>query len=129
MKDRIVIKNIAGSRTYLQKATWQNGWLSAKFRQFGTYQAFIDNDPPTVNSVPADLSKSKRIVFTPKDNFNVIKSFRAELNGKWLCFTNDKGRTWIYTFDENFPKGEHDLKLTIEDEAGNVMVRSWKVKR
>ncbi len=129
LKDRIVIKNIAGSRTYLQKATWQNGWLSAKFRQFGTYQAFIDNDPPTVNSVPADLSKSKRIVFTPKDNFNVIKSFRAELNGKWLCFTNDKGRTWIYTFDENFPKGEHDLKLTIEDEAGNVMVRSWKVKR
>ena len=129
LKDRIVIKNIAGSRTYMQKATWQKGWLSAKFRQFGTYQAFIDTIPPTVNNVPYDLSRSSRIAFTPKDNFNIIKKFRAELDGQWLRFTNDKGRTWIYSFDEHFPKGNHELKLTIEDEAGNVMVKSWKVKR
>ena len=64
-----------------------------------------------------------------KDNFNSIKSFRAELDGKWLCFSNDKGKTWIYPFDENFPAGEHELKLTIQDEAGNVMERTWNVRR
>ena len=101
----------------------------AKFRQAGSYQAFIDNMPPNVNSVAANLSKASRIVFTPTDNFNAIKSFRVELDGQWLRFTNDKGRSWIYTFDEKFPRGEHELKVIVEDEAGNVAEKVWNVKR
>ena len=128
-KNRVVIKSIAGSRTSLQKATWQKGWLMGKFRQFGTYQAFIDNVPPSVNAVAANLSKASRIVFTPTDNFNVIKSFRVEVDGQWLRFTNDKGRTWIYAFDDKFPRGEHQLKVRIEDEAGNVTEKTWIVIR
>jgi hypothetical protein len=129
LRDRLVIKNVAGRRTFVSKASWQNGWLSAKFRQFGSFQAFVDTTPPTVNAPPTNLSKASRLVFTPRDNFNTIKSFRAEVDGKWLCFSNDKGKTWIYHFDENFPPGEHELKLTIEDEAGNVMERTWNVRR
>jgi hypothetical protein len=129
LRDRLVIKNVAGRRTFVSKASWQNGWLSAKFRQFGSFQAFVDTTPPTVNAPPINLSKASRLVFTPRDNFNTIKSFRAEVDGKWLCFSNDKGKTWIYHFDENFPPGEHELKLTIEDEAGNVMERTWNVRR
>lgn len=128
-RDRIVIKNVVGSRTYLQKAQWQNGWLAAKFRQFGTYQAFIDNEPPTVNAPLTNLSKATRVVFSPKDNFNVIKNFRVEVNGQWLRFSNDKGRTWIYNFDEYFPRGQHELKVIIEDEAGNVTTKVWTVRR
>jgi hypothetical protein len=129
LRDRVIIKNIAGSRTFVSKATWQSGWLSAKFRQFGSFQAFIDTTPPTVNAPPTNLSKASRLVFTPRDNFNTIKSFRAEVDGKWLCFSNDKGKTWIYQFDENFPPGAHELKLTIQDEAGNVMERIWNVRK
>jgi hypothetical protein len=129
LRDRLVIKNVAGSRTFVSKASWQNGWLSAKFRQFGSFQVFIDTTPPTVNAPPTNLSKASRLVFTPRDNFNTIKSFRAEVDGKWLCFSNDKGKTWIYHFDENFPPGAHELKLTIQDEAGNVMERTWNVRR
>jgi len=128
-RDRVVIKNICGERTFLEKALWQNGWYAAKFRQFGTYQAFIDTEPPTINPPLLNLSKSSRIVFTPRDNFNAIKSFRAELDNNWLRFTNDKGRTWIYTFDEHFPRGQHELKVTIEDEAGNVTTKVWNVTR
>jgi peptidoglycan hydrolase-like protein with peptidoglycan-binding domain len=101
----------------------------AKFRQFGSYQAFIDNVPPTVNAVPSDLTRATRIVFTPTDNFNAIKSFRVEVNGQWLRFTNDKGRTWIYSFDDKFPRGQSQLKARIEDEAGNVTERVWNVTR
>lgn len=128
-RDRVVIKNVVGSRTYVQKARWQRGWLMAKFRQFGTYQAFVDNTPPTINTPPTALAGVRRIVFTPRDNFNSIKSFRAEVDGQWLRFTNDKGRTWIYTFDEHFPKGESRLKVTVEDEAGNVTEKVWNVRR
>ena len=128
-KGRIVIKGVSGSRTVVQKAVWQKGWLMARFRQFGTFQAFVDNTPPSVNNVAANLSKATRIVFTPTDNFNTIKSFRVELNGKWLRFTNDKSRNWIYVFDERFPRGEHQLKAIIEDEAGNVTEKGWNVVR
>jgi hypothetical protein len=128
-RDKVVIKNISGSKTFVQKAVWQRGWLMARFRQFGSYQAFIDNTPPNINAVPANLSKASRIVFTPTDNFSTIRNFRAELDGQWLRFTNDKGKAWIYTFDEKFPRGEHELKVTVEDEAGNITEKAWSVKR
>src|SRR5829696_6075448 len=128
-RERAIIKNSSGTRTFVQKATWQNGWLAAKFRQFGTYQAFIDNKLPTINAPAINLSRVSRIVFTPRDNFNAIKSFRAELDGQWLRFTNDKGKSWIYTFDEKFGRGEHELKVIVEDEAGNVTEKVWRVTR
>ena len=128
-KDRIVIKNVCGERTYVEKGHWHNGWYSAKFRQFGTYQAFIDREPPTVNTPPANLSKASRIVFVPRDNFNTITNFRAELDGNWLRFSNDKGKVWIYNFDEHFPRGQHELKVIIEDAAGNMTTKVWKVTR
>ena len=126
---RVVIKNTSGTRTYLQRAVRQNGWYAARFRQFGTYQAFVDTIPPTINAPSSNLSKATRIVFTPRDNFNTIRSLRAELNGQWLRFTNDKGRSWIYSFDEKFPRGTHELKVMVEDEAGNVTERTWSVVR
>lgn len=129
-QERVVIKNVSGSRTYLAKAEWQrDDWAAAKFRQFGTFQAFLDTVPPTINTPPTDLSRATRLVFTPKDNFNEIKSFRAELDGQWLRFTNDKGKAWIYKFDEKFPPGEHQLTVTVEDEAGNITTKSWIVTR
>lgn len=132
-RNRVVIKNVSGNNTTVQKAKWQNGWLGASFRQFGTYQAFIDSVPPVFNAPgigdTIDLRKIPRLVFTPRDNFNTIKSFRAEIDGQWLRFTNDKGRTWIYKFDEHFPPGVHELKVTVEDEAGNITTKTWWCRR
>ncbi|MGD5408095.1 hypothetical protein QUS89_22650, partial [Xanthomonas citri pv. citri] len=39
-KDNVIIKSVSGSKTVVQKAVWQRGWLTAKFRQAGSYQAF-----------------------------------------------------------------------------------------
>lgn len=128
-QDKMVIKNIAGTRTYIAKAKKSGDWYMASFRQFGNYQLFIDNDPPVINNIPTDLSKATRIAFTPTDNVNNITYFRAELDGKWLRFTNNRGKTWLYYFDEYFSKGEHELKVVVEDAAGNRTVRTWKVRR
>lgn len=129
----IVIKSTAGSRTALEKAKWKNDWLWARFRQLGTYQAFIDREPPTINAPGTgdiiNLHSSSRIVFYPKDNMGVIKSFRAELDGQWLMFSNDKGSPYIYKFDEHFPAGVHQLTVRVEDIAGNITEKSWKVRK
>jgi murein DD-endopeptidase MepM/ murein hydrolase activator NlpD len=128
-RNRIVIKSVAGTRTVIQKAEWQQDWLAAKFRQFGSFQAFVDDEPPTINTPPRDLSRATRLVFNAKDNFKTIKSFRAEVDGQWLRFTNDKNLAFIYVFDEKFPRGEHQLKVRVEDVAGNVTERVWGVRR
>lgn len=128
-RDKVVIKNTSGKKIVVEKAKWQGEWITAKFRQFGTFQAFIDNMPPAVSAPPTNLKTASRLVFTPTDNFNTIKSFRAEVDGQWLRFTNDKGRTHVYRFDEKFPAGEHQLKLIVEDEAGNKTERVWNVVR
>jgi murein DD-endopeptidase MepM/ murein hydrolase activator NlpD len=128
-RNRVIIKSVAGTRTVVEKAEWQQDWLAAKFRQFGSFQAFIDDEPPTVNNPPTDLTKATRLVFNAKDNFKSIKRFRVEIDGQWLRFTNDKWLAHIYVFDEKFPRGQHALKVTVEDEAGNITEKIWNVRR
>ena len=130
--NKVVIKNNYGKRTSVRKADWQNEWLTARFNDFGSYQAFADTEPPAINAPgrgdTIDLSGAARLVLTPTDNFG-IKSFRAELDGKWLMFTNDKGRNHIYKFDERCPYGVHSLKVTVTDLVGNTTVKEWWFKR
>jgi Peptidase family M23 len=131
----MMVKEWKGARA-LRKAEWKNGWISASFDNLGIFQAFIDTTAPTINA-PAkpvkgkdtlDLSPLTRIVFTPSDNF-AVRSFRAELDGKWLMFSNDKGRNHIYIFDEQCPYGVHELKVRVEDAVGNVTEKTWWFKK
>ncbi|HVG12958.1 MAG TPA: Ig-like domain-containing protein, partial [Flavisolibacter sp.] len=128
-KDKAVIQSFAGSRKVVQKGIWNGEWVRASFRQFGTFQLLIDNQPPAINAPPLVITKSNRIVFTPTDNLATISRFHAELNGKWLRFTNNGGRSWIYTVDDRFPPGLHELTVTVEDEAGNITIKSWNIRR
>ena len=139
-KDKVVIKRTDRKTSDFRKATWEqdprgNGWLAATFGDFGSYQAFIDNIAPTINDPNGkrlgdtiDLSGSKRIVFNPRDNTG-ISNFRAELDGKWLMFSNDKGASWIYNFDDRWTYGVHELKVMVGDEVGNLTERRWLIKR
>jgi Peptidase family M23 len=130
-RDKIIIQR-NGRGVSNRKAEWQGEWLAASFSDLGTFQAFADVLPPTINELgkgdTIDLSPATRIIFTPADNFGV-KSFRAELDSQWVRFTNDKSRNWIYVFDERCPYGLHHLKVTVEDMAGNTTAKSWWFKK
>jgi murein DD-endopeptidase MepM/ murein hydrolase activator NlpD len=120
---RTVMQWTSGSRKAVQKIQWQNGWAAARFRDFGLFLLMRDTIPPGITvSFPegANLAKSTRITFTVRDNLPGIKNVRAELDGKWLRFTNDKGRSFIYQFDEKCLAGSHVLEVFAEDEAGNT---------
>lgn len=131
-QDKIVIQKDNGGRGDVFAAKWQNGWVSAGFREFGTFQAFIDTIPPQLNSLGSsdtlNLAGSRSIVFRPKDKYG-ISSFRAELDGKWLRFTNDKYSSFIYTFDEKWERGVRQLSVTVTDLVGNSRTESWWIRR
>lgn len=131
-KERTVIISTAGSRTVVEKAIWNGDWAAARFRQFGTFQAFVDTAPPTINPPgygdTINLTRATRLVFNPHDNFK-IKQLRVELDGQWLLLSNDKNLAFIYQFDTYFLPGVHQLKAIVEDVAGNITEKTWWVRR
>ncbi len=132
-KNKTVMERFAGSKRDVRKVEWQNDWASARFRDFGNFQLVVDEEPPVIIPVRfrdgANLNRASRIVFTVRDNMGSFKNFRAELDGNWLRFTNDKGISFIYKFDEHCTRGNHELKISVEDEAGNVAVKTFRFTR
>jgi hypothetical protein len=132
-KSRTVMQWFSGTKKEVRKVEWQGNWASARFRDLGNFQLVLDTEPPVIVPVGfadgANMSRSSRIAFTVRDNLEELKNVRAELDGKWLRFTNDKGKTFIYYFDEHCLTGQHELKISAEDEAGNVTVNTFNFVR
>jgi hypothetical protein len=133
LKDKITMQRTWGGKTDIFKPKQEGEWFTAQFRSFGNFQLIIDNSPPEIASIGirenANLARASQIIFVVSDNNDKIKNFRAELNGKWLRFTNDKGRSFIYKFDEMCPPGNHELKVSVQDEAGNTATRVFHFTR
>jgi hypothetical protein len=132
LRNKMLIKRIWGNKTEVAKATADGEWYTAVFRSFGTFELIADDELPVIYGGfkdHANLSKSSRIIFIPKDNNDVIRSFRAELDGGWLRFTNDKGHSFIYNFDEMCDRGNHELKISVSDEAGNTTEKTYHFTR
>ncbi|MBS1916285.1 MAG: M23 family metallopeptidase [Bacteroidetes bacterium] len=132
-QDKVVMLMNSGNKKSVEKVQWQAGWASATFRDLGNFQLVVDDQPPVIIPVGfhdgANLAHAAKIVFIVKDNFEEFKNFRAELDGKWLKFSNDKERSFVYKFDEHFPPGKHELKVTVYDEAGNQAMKTFSLRR
>lgn len=132
-QQRTIMQWTSGAKKDVQKVEWQNNWASARFRDFGSYVLLVDQEPPSIVPIGftdgADLSKAARIAFTVNDNNNKFRNVKPMLDGKWLRFTNDKGRTFIYRFDEQCPPGKHELTIYAEDEAGNATTKTFTFTR
>ncbi len=129
----IMMKRFAGAKEDYKKADFENGWYKASFREFGSFQLILDTIPPTI--VPLgfrngmNAAKLKRIAFAITDNTEEIKSFTALLDGNWLRFSNDKGKVFVYLFDEHCSTGEHELKIIAKDMAGNEIEKVYNFTR
>jgi hypothetical protein len=132
-QSKVVMQRFAGSKKEVQAVEWNNGWAASKFRDFGSFQLLVDNEAPEITPVGfangSNVGHLSRLVINVKDNFGKYKNFRAELDGKWLRFTNDKGLSFIYKIDEKFLPGTHTLKISVEDEAGNKSVKEFTLTR
>jgi murein DD-endopeptidase MepM/ murein hydrolase activator NlpD len=131
--DKIVMVCFDGDEKEVQLPEWRGGLASARFREFGNFQLVYDSIPPVITPIGplegADLSHAARIAFGIHDNLGELRRFRAELDGRWLCFTNDKALAYIYTFDRHCPPGPHTLKVTVEDVAGNRSEKEYHFNR
>ena len=123
---KIVMKRTYGAKIDYRKASENLGWYTSRFREFGNFQLLKDTMPPVISAV----SKSPfRLAFSIVDNTEELENFNAYLDGKWVRFSNDKGRTFVYIFDENCPPGPHELVINVEDQVGNNSERRFSFTR
>jgi hypothetical protein len=131
--DHIVMVCFNGAEKIVERPEWHEGWASARFREFGNFQLVDDETPPVITPLQplegANLATAPRIAFSVKDDLGSLTDFTAQLDGAWLCFTNDKALAYIYTFEEHCPPGQHTLKVTATDVAGNKTIKEYHFTR
>ncbi|HLN21862.1 MAG TPA: M23 family metallopeptidase [Bacteroidales bacterium] len=107
-------------------SAWNEGFLKADISVFGDYFVGIDTILPSI-SAPGmtqgiDLTSRKELRLKIKDDFSGIRSYEAEIDGKWALFEYDpKNELLIYSFDDKYlAKGsQHNLSLKVTDNANN----------
>ena len=110
----------------------EDGWYKASFREFGNFQLLEDTLPPVIKPVGfregMHVNNLSRLVFVITDNIEEV-NFTALLDGQWLRFSNDKGKTFIYKMDEHCAPGAHELKIIAVDCVGNKIEKYYHFTR
>jgi len=131
LKNKIVFEYSDGRSEDGKAATFENGWYKAAVRNFGTYWLTVDTVAPSITSLQkegANLAKAKQLRFSVKESMTSVKKFRAQLDGKWLCF-EPRGDLFFYNFDEHCSPGRHRLLVEVADETGNTRTLSYNFIR
>jgi murein DD-endopeptidase MepM/ murein hydrolase activator NlpD len=132
--DRMVMRRWWGGKDdYAKAEKEEDGWFRSTFKAIGNIELYADVTAPIITPVGfrdgMNAAKLNRIAFVVRDETDELRNFRAELDGKWLRFSNDKGKTFIYAFDEHCAAGKHQLKISVEDCAGNKAEKIYNFTR
>lgn len=126
LAEKAVIVSTGGSS---QGGVFENGYVKATPRNFGSYYIAVDTIAPTI--IPLNIADGKnmsgifRMNFKIRDNLSGIKSFNGYIDGRWVLMEFDtKTATLWHTFDDLSPKGKHDFKLVVEDMKQNIKTYS-----
>ncbi|MDE3213100.1 MAG: M23 family metallopeptidase [Bacteroidota bacterium] len=132
LEGHMLIRRTWEGESEVVRAVRQGDWYEGKFRNFGNFQLVADQEPPIIGAgfrEGAHLSRASRLVIYARDAYGPLRKFTGELDGKWLLFSNDKQKAFIYNFDAHCPPGRHTLRIIAEDQAGNAAERTWHFTR
>ena len=104
---------------------WNNGYLKTKTKVFGDFCIVVDTIKPEIrglNIFPEKVLNSQQTIkLIIKDKESGIKSFRGEIDGKWILLDYDHKQNLVrFDIDNNIIKGEHIFTLKVIDNVGNT---------
>jgi hypothetical protein len=103
---------------------WKDGFLRTKTREFGDFCIIADTINPEIKGVnifPGKVFNTQTsIKLTVKDKNSGIKSYRAEIDGKWILMDYDYKRNLLkFNIDKSLTKGKHTFTLKVIDNVAN----------
>ena len=122
-KRQYYLVRLDDDRSYPVCGEYANGWYKAKITEFGSYAVSVDTLPPTILPiVPDKWSTRGKVVLKISDDQSGLKSYRGEIDGKFVLFELD-GKTGriSYRLESNRVKkgSEHTLHVVVSDMCGN----------
>ncbi|NTE03010.1 M23 family metallopeptidase [Agrobacterium tumefaciens] len=116
---------IVNSNGATQGGYYDNGFVKATPRNFGSFYIAVDTIAPRISPINIAEGKSmaglSKMIFKISDNLSGIKSFNGYLDGKWILMEFDaKTATLWHSFDERTTSGKHSLELVVTDMKENT---------
>ena len=128
LENKVVMKMVCKKKTEIVKGTWKNNWVEARFKTFGKFTLMTDTIPPQIKPFGwvngTNIASRKGFAMLANDNLGDVKNAKGYVDGKWILFSK-KDNLFTHTFDGRIAPGKHELKMIVEDEAGNVMVKMY----
>ena len=125
LKDKVYIAKVdeKGNFWYMG-SSWRNSMLSAKVREFGDFCIVADTINPIIKGVNIYPGKKfntqTTIRCTISDKESGIKTYRAEIDSKWILMEYDyKKKLLVYEIKDDLEKGKHTFSLVVSDKIGN----------
>lgn len=126
-RKKVVMVNIDQNGAISSKGgEWRNNYLTAKSKVLGGFTIMLDTVVPIINPINIFANKTmtgnSSIICTISDNLSGIKTYRGEIDGKWILMDYDgKTAKLTHVFD-NLPTGNHTFKLEVTDFVDNKTV-------
>ena len=125
-KNQYYLVRLKGNRVYPVSGEYADGWYKAKIRNFGSYAVAVDSVSPSIQPVaPERWSSRGTVVLKVTDSGSGLKSYRGEIDGKFVLFELDgKTARITYRLESNRVKkgSRHTLKVRATDMCGNEQV-------
>lgn len=122
LRSKALIVNSNGNS---QGGSFDNGYVKAMPKNFGSFYVALDTISPRI--IPVNISAGKsmaglsKMTFKISDNLSGIKSFNGYIDGKWVLMEFDaKSATLWHSFDERTTSGKHTLELMVTDMKDNT---------
>lgn len=118
---------IVDSKRQSQGGTYENGFIRAEVKSFGTFFILADTLAPKITPININTDKTMtgipKMVFKIADNLSGINSFIGKIDGQWVLMEYDQktGTLW-HTFDERTKAGKHQFELIVSDKRNNTSI-------
>ncbi|MCB9244887.1 MAG: M23 family metallopeptidase [Flavobacteriales bacterium] len=95
---------------------WNGKYVEASLKNFGSYYLKVDSVAPVIRKERVGRSMRFRV----SDNLSGVDDFRLEVDGKWVLLEYEpKASLLSGNLPSGYGAGQHTLKLTLKDAAGN----------
>ncbi|MBK3519537.1 M23 family metallopeptidase [Carboxylicivirga marina] len=131
--DKLLVAGISSnSKTYSVGGKLKDDRLSVSTRGFGRFTLAVDTIAPSIKLRKAPENNHyggrQTIQLIINDTFSGIKSYECLIDDQWALFEYDAKNYRLTGTFKHMPflsKGKHNLKVMVEDNAGNKSIKEF----
>ncbi len=131
LKKRAVAVRVEDDESYYYTGEWSGPVFIFRTREFGNYYLSVDSTAPSIEkpAFPESPRPGDLLSIGIEDEESGIDKYNAYLDGRWWLMEYDyKKKRLTGTLPEFLKTGEHVIRVSVSDKAGNRNEKIYKLK-